>query len=139
MRIAASTLVAARPLFALYAERLSNVREIPGTKLLRGGRIGGGDARAHWCGLWRGFGCGLICRRWCRLSIAETDRSLFRDLAVIVDVQVETLTVTAGVELEWGLGPSELELLKALLGQLAANTLNTVGAHRSSPVPCNED
>jgi hypothetical protein len=64
---------------------------------------------------------------------------LLRDLTIIVDVQVETLTVTAGVELEWGLGPLELELLKALLGQLAPNTLNTVGAHRSSPVPCNED
>ena len=138
-----------------YLQSLSDLREISCAKLLlrrllrrlfsaarwfwrwigiRRGDRGRCSFIAGGIGQWRPRRAGSV-RRPRRNFAAGSDRSLFRDLTVIVDVQVETLSVTAGVELERGLGPLELELLKALLGQLAAHTLNTMGVRRSRPSP----
>jgi hypothetical protein len=54
-------------------------------------------------------------------------------------VQVVTLAVTTGIELERGFRPLELELLVTLLGQLTANAINTVSADWGRPVQCNKD
>lgn len=70
----------------------------------------------------------LVSRRSRHLSIAGAEEPLLRELAVEVDMQVAAQFVAAGVELEWWLGPLELELLETLLSQLAANALDTVGA-----------